>query len=222
VFTQPVEFRCGSAVLQADLTSSEDSRAVVVFAHGTGSSRFSPRNRAVAARLQREGLATLLLDLLTSEEEAMDRQSGQFRFDVHLLGERLVSAAEWLAGWVASGLPSDVALGYFGASTGAAAAVLAACRQGHRVGAIVSRGGRPDLAQDALRMLVSPTLLIVGGHDEVVLELNRQAAGKISCEHELMVVPGASHLFEEPGALDQVAELAAGWFSKYLLRPALG
>ena len=247
VFTRPVEFRCGSAVLQGDLTSSEDSRAVVVFAHGTGSSRFSPRNRAVAARLQRQGLATLLLDLLTSEEEAVDRQSGQFRFVVYLVGERLISAAEWLEDRVANGLLSDVALGhvdkpgrdghgpgrdgvgpgrdglalgYFGASTGAAAAVLAACQQGHRVGAIVSRGGRPDLAQDALRMLVSPTLLIVGGHDEVVLELNRQAAGKISCEHELMVVPGASHLFEEPGALDLVAELAAGWFSKYLLRPA--
>ncbi len=214
--TQPVRIPHRNGWLHGDFTSSGDSRAVVVFAHGTGSSRFSPRNRAVAEHLQRQGLATLLLDLLTSDEEAADQRSGRLRFDVHLLAERLVGAV----GWLESRTSGRMALGYFGASTGAAAAILAAGRQGHRVGAIVSRGGRPDLAQDALGALTSPTLLIVGGRDDIVVELNRQAAGKITCPHELVVVPGATHLFEEPGALDQVAELATSWFCKYLFRPA--
>ncbi|MGC8626543.1 MAG: dienelactone hydrolase family protein [Acidimicrobiales bacterium] len=205
--------------LQGDFCAVEGADAVVVFAHGAGSSRFSPRNRAVAERLRREGFATLLLDLLTNEEEAADQRTGQLRFDVELLATRLISATAWLTGPAAHGLP----LGYFGASTGTAAAIVAAARQGEKISAIVSRGGRPDLAigaHEPLRALRAPTLLIVGSLDKTVLALNRQAASQMTCEHDLVVVPGASHLFEEPGALARVAELAAAWFHRYLQAPA--
>jgi len=206
--------------LQGDFCAVEGATAVVVFAHGTGSSRFSPRNRAVAQRLRHEGFATLLLDLLTSEEEAEDQRTGHLRFDVELLATRLISATAWLAGPAAQ----RVALGYFGASTGTAAAIVAAARQVEKISAIVSRGGRPDLAvgtPEPLRALRAPTLLIVGSLDETVLELNRQAASQMTCEHDLVVVPGATHLFEEPGALARVAQLAAAWFRRYLSAPAL-
>lgn len=182
---------------------------LVLFAHGSGSSRFSPRNTYVATRLQQAGFGTLLFDLL-HEEEAADRQKV---FDIPLLAERLVQATHWLQRQ--SGFET-MPLGYFGASTGAAAALVAAVAAGPAVRAIVSRGGRPDLAGDALARVQTPTLLIVGGRDEVVLELNRRALAQMPCQKALSIVPGASHLFEEPGTLDQVVELARDWFARYL------
>jgi putative phosphoribosyl transferase len=176
---------------------------VVVFAHGSGSSRHSPRNQQVAARLSRDGLGTLLVDLLVGDEDV---------FDIALLAERLALAVDWLS------RSSCGPLGLFGASTGAAAALVVAAGAADRVGAVVSRGGRPDLAGDALALVRAPTLLVVGGLDETVLNLNRRAAAVMTCEHDVVVVPGATHLFEEPGALDEVGELAAGWFSQHLSR----
>jgi putative phosphoribosyl transferase len=214
---QPVKIPHREVTLQGDLTVPDRATGLVVFAHGTGSSRRSPRNRAVAEHLQEAGFATLLLDLLTEDEEAVDLQAARLRFQVDLLAERLLSASNFLED--IPGLPCDIGLGYFGASTGAAAALLAAAQQGDRVGAVVSRGGRPDLAGGALSSVRAPTLLVVGGRDEVVLGLNRQAAERLTCRHELVVVPGATHLFEEPGALTHVAELAASWFREHL-RPA--
>ncbi len=186
-----------------------------MFAHGSGSSRHSPRNLQVARRLQRDGFGTLLLDLLTEEEEGRDVVTRQFRFDVDLLADRLVAAVRWLDSQtqVRSGI------GYFGASTGAAGALLAAAREPDRIAAVVSRGGRPDLAGEALADVVAPTLLIVGGRDEAVLTLNLRAAERLRGEHRVEVVPGATHLFEEPGALERVADLAAAWFSAHL-RPS--
>lgn len=211
--SRAVEIPQGDVAVQGDLALAGDSRAVVVFAHGSGSSRHSPRNRQVAERLQREGLGTLLLDLLTEQEEAVDVRTGELRFDIGLLADRLVGAVAWL-----DRQPDlrHLGVGYFGASTGAAAALVAAARQRGRIGAVVSRGGRPDLAGDALAEVRAPTLLIVGGHDEVVVDLNRQASDLMRCERRIEVVPGATHLFEEPGALDQVAALAAGWFAGHL------
>jgi dienelactone hydrolase len=213
VNARPVEIPLEDAVIAADLAVPEDGGAVVMFAHGSGSSRRSPRNRRVAERLRREGLGTLLLDLLTEDEERVDARTGELRFDIGLLADRLVGAVSWM-----DGRPElrDRAVGYFGASTGAAAALVAAARQGDRVGAIVSRGGRPDLATDALPHVGAPTLLIVGGHDDVVLDLNRRASEHMRCERRIEVVPGATHLFEEPGALEEVASLAAGWFTTHL------
>jgi dienelactone hydrolase len=213
VNARPVEIPLEDAVIAADLAVPEDGGAVVMFAHGSGSSRHSPRNRQVAERLRREGLGTLLLDLLTEDEELVDARTGELRFDIGLLADRLVGAVSWM-----DGRPElrDRAVGYFGASTGAAAALVAAARQGDRVGAIVSRGGRPDLAADALPHVGAPTLLIVGGHDDVVLDLNRRASERMRCERRIEVVPGATHLFEEPGALVEVASLAAGWFTTHL------
>jgi putative phosphoribosyl transferase len=199
-------------VLDADLVFPDGATGVVVFAHGSGSSRHSVRNRAVAGRLHRAGLATLLLDLLTPEEEAVDARTGQHRFDVGLLAVRLVAAAGWVGGQPdLAALP----LGYFGASTGAAGALIAAADQ-DRVGAVVSRGGRVDLAGEALGRVRCPTLLIVGANDPTVLALNRQALPELQVETALEVVPGASHLFEEPGALDVVADLATRWFVTHL------
>jgi len=189
-----------------DLAVPEGAIALVLFAHGSGSSRHSPRNRQVAAALGERALATLLLDLLTEEEE---RERANV-FDIELLGARLVAASEWA---VSGGWRS---VGYFGASTGAAAALWAAAELGERVGAVVSRGGRPDLAGDRLGLVTAPTLLIVGGRDEAVLELNREAQRRLRCRSELVVVEGATHLFEEPGALEQVSALAADWFSAEL------
>jgi len=201
------------AGLEADLSVPSEARGVVVFAHGSGSSRLSPRNRFVAGRLEAEGLATLLLDLLTAREEREDLVTGRFRFDVDLLARRLLSAIRWV-----SEQPelADLRVGLFGASTGAAAALQAAAAAPERVAAVVSRGGRPDLARQALLHVRAPTLLIVGGADEPVLHLNQQALLLLGCHKQLEVVPGAGHLFEEPGALERVAELAVRWFVRYL------
>jgi putative phosphoribosyl transferase len=191
----------------------EPARGIVIFAHGSGSSRHSQRNRYVASVLQAKGLGTLLMDLLTREEEALDSISGHLRFDIELLGERVIAATDWLLT-----LPEAHAkrVGYFGASTGAAAALVAAEARPGQVAAVVSRGGRPDLAADALPRVLAPTLLIVGGADPLLLPLNREALATLRVEAKIEMVPGATHLFEEPGALEAVAELAGRWFEKYL------
>jgi len=212
--TRSVTIELGDAALAGDLVVPDGSSAVVVFAHGSGSSRHSPRNRQVAQRLQLEGLGTLLLDLLTPAEEQADARTGHLRFDIALLAGRLVAATQWLD--AQEDLPGHLSVGYFGASTGAAAALVAAASEGRRVGAVVSRGGRPDLAEEALPRVTAPTLLVVGGRDGQVLDLNRQAAAMLRGEHRLEVVPGATHLFEEPGALERVADLAAAWFTAHL------
>lgn len=204
-----VEISSGKRRLWGILTVPADATGVVAFAHGSGSGRFSPRNQFVARTLQEAGLATLLLDLL-EEEEADDRKKV---FDIGLLAERLQSAADWL-----SKEPDTRALrlGYFGASTGAGAALVAAAREPAAVGAVVSRGGRPDLAGNYLPLVQAPTLLIVGGNDDVVIELNEQALRLLRCPKELVIVPGATHLFEEPGTLEEVARLAKVWFIRHL------
>ena len=203
----------GPVGLDGDLATPTAAQGVVLFAHGSGSGRHSPRNRQVASALGRAGLATLLLDLLTPAEEAADRASGRFRFDVELLAGRLLATTDWLATEQrTAGLP----VGLFGASTVAGAALLAAAERPQAVAAVVSRGGRPDLAGAALRRVTAPTLLIVGALDPQVLELNRAALGQLGSEASLEVVPGASHLFEEPGTLERVAELAVGWFTRWL------
>jgi len=200
-------------VVHGDLAVPDDASGIVVFAHGSGSGRHSPRNRMVAARLRERGFATLLMDLLTEQEEIVDARTRELRFDIELLAGRLTAAAAWVAEQPDVGrLP----LGYFGASTGAAAALVAAARQPDRVAAVVSRGGRPDLAGDALAAVRAPTLLIVGSRDEIVLRLNEQASARMRVERALEVVPGASHLFEEPGALEEVARLAGDWFTRHL------
>lgn len=206
----------GDAVLEGDLSLVERAPGIVLFAHGSGSGRHSPRNRQVAETLNAAGIGTLLVDLLTPAEEEVDRHTAHHRFDIDLLARRLIGAIDWLRGGVAK----TESVGLFGASTGAAAALVAAAARPRDVSAVVSRGGRPDLAGPALPQVRAPTLLIVGGADEVVLELNRQALELIgAAEKRLVVVPGATHLFEEPGALDQVARLAAEWFSRYLAGP---
>lgn len=209
VVTIPINHR---AALAADLTLPDRPRGMVVFAHGSGSSRHSTRNRAVAAALRGHGMATLLLDLLTAEEEQVDQLTREYRFDVEMLARRLRTATAWLA---SSKELSCLPIGYFGASTGAAAALIAAAGDA-RIGAVVSRGGRPDLAGDALPRVTAPTLLIVGGADGPVIDLNRQALHALRCRAELRIVPGASHLFEEPGTLEAVMELAALWFGEHL------
>ena len=207
-----VQIPAGHSILDGILEVPENPRGLVIFAHGSGSSRHSSRNRFVADGLQREGLATLLFDLLTLEEEHLDASMRHLRFDIDFLSHRLRAAAVWTARQEQiAGLPT----GYFGASTGAAAAlVLASEQQG--VGAVVSRGGRPDLAEEALSQVDAPTLLIVGGADEEVITLNEHALAQLRCTKRLEIVPGAGHLFEEPGALDMVVTLAAGWFATYL------
>ncbi len=200
--------------LAGDLTLPGAPRGLVVFAHGSGSSRLSPRNRMVARTLQDAGFGTLLFDLLTPQEEAVDTISGQLRFDILFLAGRLEAVTEWIT---AQAFAQSLALGYFGASTGAAAALVASVRRPGRVAAIVSRGGRPDLAGPLLREVVAPTLLIVGAADTSVLRLNRTALASLgSREKEVAVVTGATHLFEEPGALERAAELAGGWFARHL------
>jgi putative phosphoribosyl transferase len=203
----------GDARLVGDLTVPRDAAGTVVFAHGSGSGRFSPRNQYVASELVRGRLATFLSDLLTAEEERVDRLTAQLRFDIRLLADRVVGAVDWLASEREIGaLP----VGCFGASTGAAAALVAAAERPERVAAVVSRGGRPDLAGDALRRVAAPTLLIVGGRDADVLRLNQQAQRLLAGESRLEIVPDATHLFEEPGTLEQVAALARDWFVRYL------
>ncbi len=208
-----VSVRAGEVTLAGSFVVPEDATGVIVFAHGSGSSRFSPRNRFVASALQRAGFATLLLDLLTHDEEASDAIDGRLRFDIPFLARRLSLATDWVLRAPATrGLP----IGYFGASTGAAAALAAAAGRPGTIAAVVSRGGRPDLASAALPNVFAPTLLIVGERDREVLQLTRQAMRRIRAETELAIVPGATHLFEEPGALEQVANLAAGWFQRHL------
>ncbi len=205
-----VSFSADGATLQATVTVPAEASGVVLFAHGSGSSRFSPRNRYVASVLQEAGLATCLTDLLTADEEEVDLRTAALRFDVELLADRLLAAAAMLA---ADEATAALPLGYFGASTGAAAALVAAARQPQKVAAVVSR---PDLAGPALASVRAPTLLIVGGLDTVVLELNREAMAAMRCPVELEVVPGAGHLFEEAGTLEQVAALARDWFRRHL------
>lgn len=205
----------GDTALQGDLRTPPDAQAIVAFAHGSGSSRRSPRNRHVAALLNRAGIATLLFDLLTPKEEDLDLISREYRFDIDLLALRLQGASDWIRGQAQL---KRMQIGYFGASTGAAAALVAASRRDD-VAAVVSRGGRPDLAGAALQQTSVPTLLIVGGNDPVVLDLNREAYGKLATEaKDLTIVAGATHLFEEQGALDEVARRATDWFLRYLLR----
>lgn len=208
---QIVFIEAENARLEGALAVPEGAEGIVLFAHGSGSSRRSPRNNYVAQVLRKSGMGTLLMDLLTREED-MDYDT---RFDIELLSGRLKTATTWLK----DEMPG-MRIGYFGASTGAAAALKAAVSMGDSIGAIVSRGGRPDLAPDSLPKVKAPTLLIVGGMDDVVIELNRKAYAKLKCEKELVIVPGATHLFEEPGALEEVASLAAFWFKERLKRLA--
>lgn len=198
-----------SIKLEGSLALPRQMQGLVVFAHGSGSSRFSPRNNFVARILREAGIGTLLIDLLTEEEDAVY----QTRFNIHLLTERLLLVTKWLQEQPRT---KDLIIGYFGASTGAAAALKAAAAEGSKIGAVVSRGGRPDLAEEALVNVESPTLLIVGGNDEIVIELNREAYARLKGKKQLVIVRGATHLFEEPGTLEEVARLATDWFKQYL------
>jgi putative phosphoribosyl transferase len=207
-----IRIPAGRAVLNADLSVPLGARSIIVFAHGGGSGRHSPRNRQVAEILNGSGFATLLADLLTEEEDVIDRETRRLRFDIPLLADRLMFIAQWLENAPAL---SGLRIGYFGASTGAGAALIAAARQPENVMAIVSRGGRPDLAGDFLAMVKVPVLLIVGGDDRDVLLLNNQALEQLNPESRLEIVPGATHLFEEPGTLEEAARLAREWFEKY-------
>src|SRR3954471_22996398 len=208
-----VRVAVGPVTLEGNLSLPEGARGIVLFAHGSGSSRHSPRNRYVAQMLNEAKLATLLVDLLTSDEETIDLRTAHLRFDIDLLAGRLVGATDWLTHYPDT---RHLQVGYFGASTGAAAALVAAAERPDVVGAVVSRGGRPDLAGPALGRVRAPTLLIVGRNDFKVIELNRKALAQLRCEKQLVIVPGATHLFEEPGALDEVARLAREWFDRYL------
>jgi putative phosphoribosyl transferase len=211
--TYPVRVPAGNVEVDGDLAVPERVRGVVLFAHGSGSSRHSPRNRQVAAALQRAGYATLLMDLLTAEEEALDQRTREHRFDIGLLADRLTAAVDWLAERTdTAGLP----LALFGASTGAAAALVTAAERADRVRLVISRGGRPDLAGTALGAVRSPTLLVVGGADEEVLRLNQEAAAQMTAPVYLRVVPGATHLFAEPGALADVIDLAVDALDHHL------
>ncbi len=215
VASESVRFPVHGASLEGDLSLPASACGLVLFAHGSGSSRKSPRNRRVARMLNDAGFATLLIDLLTPSEEVADARTGHLRFDIPWLAERLIEVTDRLT---AHPTTRALPLGYFGASTGAAAALVAAARRVGTVAAVVSRGGRPDLAGEALVRVAAPTLLLVGGHDYVVLDLNRAAQAKLRCEHELVTVEGATHLFEEPGALDRVAHEAVRWFETHLKR----
>jgi len=210
-----IQIPAGRAVLSGNLTIPENAAALVLFAHGSGSSRHSPRNQFVARTLNRSDLGTLLFDLLTPEEEALDLYTREHRFNIGLLAERLVQATNWATQQEQT---RDLRIGYFGSSTGGAAALVAAAQLSQGIGAVVSRGGRPDLAGDALPKVHAPTLLIVGGNDDIVIELNEMARDQMRCEAKLVIVPGATHLFEEQGALEQVAKFASDWFVLHLTR----
>jgi putative phosphoribosyl transferase len=209
----PLRLPVAGVLLDGDLAVPDEARGVVLFAHGSGSSRRSSRNRHVAGALQAAGFATLLMDLLTAREEEQDARTRQWRFDIGLLSERLTGAVDVLAAHERTGA---LAVATFGASTGVAAALAAAAERPERVRAVVSRGGRPDLAGEALTRVTAPTLLVVGGRDPAVLELNQEATAHLRAVHELAVVPGATHLFEEAGALDRVVELTTGWLRRWL------
>ena len=211
---ETVQIASPIVALDADLRTPETAHGLVIFAHGSGSSRFSGRNRAVAAALEAGGFATLLLDLLTREEESVDMRTSEYRFDIDLLGRRVVSATDWVRS-----RPDlhHLPIAYFGASTGAAAALIAAAERPATARAVISRGGRPDLAGEALPHVQAPTLLIVGGDDAPVIELNREAMLRMRAPLRLEIIPGATHLFEEPGALEQVARLAIGWCERHLV-----
>ena len=209
-YTVPVE---EGISLEGNLNIPDNPRGVVLFVHGSGSSRFSPRNQFVARQLESAGLATFLIDLLTAREEEEDRYTGHLRFDIPLLSRRVVAATDWL---LSQPTTRNLKIGYFGASTGAAAALVAAAERPLAVGAVVSRGGRPDLAGSALSAVRAPTLLIVGSKDTQVIELNRMAFSLLRTEKRMEIIPGATHLFEEPGTLEKVAELAREWFTRYL------
>lgn len=206
-----VRIQAGAVQLEGELNVPEAARGIVIFAHGSGSSRHSPRNQFVARMLRDAGSGTLLFDLLTREEEIAEQRTRHLRFNIGLLAERLVQASEWLA----RERPASARIGFFGASTGGGAALVAAAELGNAVAAVVSRGGRPDLAGEALPRVTASTLLIVGGLDTEVMALNRQAYDQLRCEKQLRIVPGASHLFEEPGTLEEVARLASEWFQQH-------
>jgi putative phosphoribosyl transferase len=212
---RPVRIPAGPVTLEGELGLPNGAQGIVLFAHGSGSSRHSPRNRFVAGILRGAPLATLLTDLLTPSEEAADAATGHYRFNIDLLGARLVAITDWLLDHPDTG---GLAIGYFGASTGAAASLVAAAQRPAAIGAIVSRGGRPDLAGPTLPKVTAPTLLIVGGNDAPILDLNKEALEALQAEKALVIVPGATHLFEEPGALDEVARLAREWFGRHLGR----
>jgi dienelactone hydrolase len=214
-----VRVPAAGVMLEGNLAIPPRASGIVLFAHGSGSSRHSLRNRAVARALNEGGLATLLVDLLTLAEESVDEETGQLRFDIGLLADRLVDATDWLT---ANEETRSLPIGLFGASTGGGAALVAAAQRPNTVRAVVSRGGRPDLAGAALSRVRAPTLLIVGGRDYPVIELNREAFERLRCEKKLEIVPGATHLFEEPGALEEVARLARDWFRRFLAPPAAG
>jgi len=207
-----VKIPADGVTINGNLAVPRGAKGIVLFAHGSGSSRFSPRNTRVANEINAAGMGTLLIDLLTSEEEEIDEATGQFRFDIDLLSKRLRAATQWLKKNLAT---KNLAVGYFGASTGAAAALIAAAKLPDGIKSVVSRGGRPDLASEYLGKVTAPTLFIVGGRDTEVIELNRQAMERIRSEKKLEIVPGATHLFEESGALEEVARLAIDWFSKH-------
>jgi dienelactone hydrolase len=208
-----VRIASGAVSLDGDLAIPSDARGVVLFAHGSGSSRHSSRNRYVAKELRRGGMGTLLMDLLTVDEEEADARTGHLRFDIGLLAERLLAATQWLR---TEADTSRLPIGYFGASTGGGAALVAAAEAPKEVSAVVSRGGRPDLAGEALPRVQAPTLLIVGGRDEPVIAMNREALAQLRCEKCMEIVSGATHLFEEPGTLEEVARLAGAWFDRHL------
>jgi len=210
-----IRLQAERAILSGSLTIPENAVALVLFAHGSGSSRHSPRNQFVARTLNDAALATLLFDVLTPEEEAMDLNTREHRFNIRLLAERLVHATRWAKQQEET---RGLRIGYFGSSTGGAAALVAAAQLSEVIGAIVSRGGRPDWAGDTLSKVHAPTLLIVGGNDDIVIELNEMARDQMRCEAKLVIIPGATHLFEEPGALEQVAKFASDWFVRHLAR----
>lgn len=212
-YERPVSIGLVKATLEGDLSLPSHPCGIVLFAHGSGSSRRSPRNRYVAKTLQSQGIATLLMDLLTESEEEIDQRTLQLRFNIRLLAKRLAGATTWT---LRQPDLRGLSVGYFGASTGAAAALVAAAQLSGAVAAVVSRGGRPDLAGDALGSVVAPTLLIVGGHDGPVIDMNEQALAELGCsDKQLIIIPGATHLFEEPGALEEVSRVAADWFSRH-------
>jgi dienelactone hydrolase len=217
--SRSVSIPIGRDSIDGDLSIHSESRALILFAHGSGSSRHSPRNKHVAQILNQAGLSTLLLDLLTPAEEAIDQRNAHLRFDIAFLADRLVAATDWLPAAIGG---HGHQIGYFGASTGAAAALVAAAKRPKVIDAIVSRGGRPDLAGSSIELVRAPTLLIVGEYDDIVIELNRQAAASLRALHKIEIVPGATHLFEESGALDEVAALARRWFKDHLVQTRTG